>query len=465
MMDSKTKVVRGGVVYTGTVVREMDLLIQGERVAALVERGAKVEADEVIDASGLAVFPGMIDIHAHTRSPGYEYKEDFETASRAAAVGGFTTFVDMPNVEPPTTTAKRLEEKRAVADRSCLIDWGHFVSPTELDQIAPLAEAGATGYKLFQVRGGYPHDPRLAVDDPGKMLAIFEAVARTGLPLLVHPFAQSLFEELSEQAFAAGKPRDVATFSEIYTRDVVWSLAVAVLLELARETGVRLHVVHTHAAGTLRQLRRAKADGVTVSASVDPKYFHMRHEDLEALGAKAIPGGYITSNPARMEAIWNALRDGTIDIIDSDHAPHTLDDLKQMEQDPWTGPFGSPHYDHMLALTLTDAHQGKLSVQRVVELMAVNPAQLLGRYPEKGALLPGSYADLVLVDLERTVVPRDDEMQSKVKWTPYAGWDLVGYPVMTYLRGQKIAQEGQVLAEPGYGQYLEGRAVRMEHGG
>jgi dihydroorotase (multifunctional complex type) len=458
--ESKTKLIRGGLVYTGAMALEMDLLIDGERVAALLDPQNEVTADEVIDASGLAVFPGLIDIHAHTRSPGYEYKEDFESASRAAAVGGFTTFVDMPNVEPPTTTLKLLEEKRSVADQTCIIDWGHFVGPTELDQIPKMAEAGATGFKLFQVRGGYPHDPRLAVDDPGKIHAIFREVAKTNLPLLVHPFAQSLFEAFSEEAFEAGQPRDIATFSEIYTKDIVWSLAVAVLLELARETGVRLHIVHTHAAGSLRQLRRAKADGVSVTASVDPKYYHMRHEDLEALGAKAIPGGYITSNATRMEAIWRALQDGTIDIIDSDHAPHTLEDLQVMENDPWTGPFGSPHYDHMLALTLTDARKGKLKLQRVVELMAVNPARLLGRYPEKGALLPGSSADMVFVDLDRESIPEDDQMQSKAKWTPYVGWQLVGYPVMTYLRGEKIAQEGQVLGEPGYGRYIEGRSVQ-----
>jgi dihydroorotase-like cyclic amidohydrolase len=351
----------------------MDLLIDGERVAALLDPQNEVTADEVIDASGLAVFPGLIDIHAHTRSPGYEYKEDFESASRAAAVGGFTTFVDMPNVEPPTTTLKLLEEKRSVADQTCIIDWGHFVGPTELDQIPKMAEAGATGFKLFQVRGGYPHDPRLAVDDPGKIHAIFREVAKTNLPLLVHPFAQSLFEAFSEEAFEAGQPRDIATFSEIYTKDIVWSLAVAVLLELARETGVRLHIVHTHAAGSLRQLRRAKADGVSVTASVDPKYYHMRHEDLEALGAKAIPGGYITSNATRMEAIWRALQDGTIDIIDSDHAPHTLEDLQVMENDPWTGPFGSPHYDHMLALTLTDARKGKLKLRKRVRCCRDHP--------------------------------------------------------------------------------------------
>lgn len=448
--------IRGGVVHSGEGTFEVDLVVVGERVAALLDRDAQIDVDENIDAKGLAIFPGLIDMHAHTRSPGYEYKEDFESASRAAAVGGYTTFVDMPNVEPPTVSVELLEEKRRVASEKCIIDWGHFAFPT-LGQIDKLAAAGATGFKLFQVRGGYPHDPRLAVDEPAELHAIFEAVAETGLPLLVHPCAQGLFEHLSARAFAAGKPRNIDTFSEIYTNEVVWSAAVAILLELARDTGARLHVVHTHSSRSLRLIRHAKANGVSVTAAVDPKYFHMRHEDLAQLGAKAIPGGYVTSDDERMEEIWRSLEDGTIDVIDSDHAPHTLEDLARMEKDPWTGPFGSPQYDHLLSLLLTDVHSNKLRLSRLVELLAESPARILGLYPEKGALLPGSYADLVFVDLEREVVPNNDRMQSKVGWTPYEGWRLIGYPVLTMLRGAIIAREGEVVGKPGNGRYIAGR--------
>lgn len=454
---AETTRIRGGVLQTPDGPVEADVLIEGERVAALLDRNASTQGARDLDAAELWVLPGLIDLHAHTRSPGYEYKEDFETASRAAAVGGYTVFIDMPNVEPPTTTVELFEEKRAVAAERCLVDWGHFVAPTQVEEIPKLAAAGATGFKLFQVKGGYPHDPRLARDDPAELYTIFSAVAETGLPLVVHPFAQSLFEYLSAQAFEAGKEKDIRTFSEVYTKDVVWSLAVAILLRLARETGARLQVVHTHAAGSLRQLRQAKAEGVGVTVASDPKYFHLRHDDLDRLGARAIPGGYVTSDDERMEEIWRSLDDGTIDVIDSDHAPHTLEDLELMEKDPWTGPFGAPHYDHLLPLMLTDVRKGNLRLERLVQVLTENPARILGLYPERGALLPGSFADLVLVDPEGAVVPRNDQMESKAGWTPYEGWELVGRPVLTVLRGAPIARDGEVLGKPGSGRYVEGR--------
>ena len=232
-----------------------------------------------------------------------------------------TLFVDMPNVEPPTTTRELFMEKRAIANRESVIDFGHHVAPTVLDEILPMAEAGATGYKIFQVKGGYPHDPRLAIDDPGRLLATFRLIEQTGLPVVVHPFAQTIFEQLSEEAFASARPRDIWTFSDIYTRDIVWRTAVGILLDLARETGVRLHVVHTHAPSSLRMLRAAKAEGLRVSASCDPKYIHLRDSDMEEQGARAIPGGFVTKDADRMAEVWRSLDDGTIDAIDSDHVP------------------------------------------------------------------------------------------------------------------------------------------------
>jgi dihydroorotase len=452
--------VRNGLVQTPEGSLDADVLIRGERIVALTSRGEVASADQEIDADGLWVMPGIIDLHTHTRVPGYEYKEDYTTASRAAAVGGVVAFIDMPNVEPPTTSLELFQEKRATAANESVVDFGHFVAPTVMDEIPRMAAAGATGYKIFQVKGGYPHDPRLAIDDPGRLLATFREIEKTGLPCVVHPFAQTVFEELSEEAFAAGAQKDIWTFSDVYTRDIVWRSAVGILIDLQRESGVRLHLVHTHAAGSLRLIRAAKAEGLRVTAAVDPKYVHLRDEDMNEQGARAIPGGYVTKDRDRMVEVWRSLDDGTIDHIDSDHAPHTLEDLKRMEEDPWTGPFGAPHLDHYLSLLLTDVREGRIRLARLVELLTAAPARILGLYPQRGAILPGSSADLVLVDPAGTITARDGRMESKVGWTPYHGWKFTGRPVMTVLRGQVIAKDGEVTGEAGYGQYINGVSQR-----
>ena len=455
-MSNNTTRIRGGAIQTPAGGVKADLMISGESVAALLAPSSPVPADREIDAQGKWVLPGLIDLHAHTRSPGYEQKEDFLTASRAAAAGGYTTFVDMPNVEPPTTTVELFEEKRAVADELCIVDWGHFVAPTRLEEIPKMAAAGATGFKFFQVTGGYPHDPRLAIADPARLLETFEAIAETGLPCVVHPFAQTLFESLYHREVAKGRPGDIFTFSDVYTRDIVWRLAVAILLEVQRETGMRMQVVHTHAPGSLRLLAQAKADGLPVTVAGDPKYFHLREEDIRTQGARAIPGGAVTSDPDRMAAIWDSLDRGVIDILDSDHAPHLLEDLTLMEEDPLIGPFGSPHYEDMLSLLLTDVHQGDLRLGRLVHALTEAPARILGMYPRKGALVPGSDADLVIVDPDRIHRPRDGQMECKSNWTPYHGRELMGKPVLTMLRGMVIYEDGKVTADPGYGRYVPG---------
>jgi dihydroorotase (multifunctional complex type) len=459
--------ISGGTVQSPAGPLEADVLVSDGVVSGVVGRDAPVEADQTIDATGRWIMPGIVDLHVHSRVPGYEYKEDFRTASRAAAVGGVTTYVDMPNVEPPTETVELFSDKREIAARDSHVDWGHFVAPTRLEQIPLLAEAGVTGYKIFQVGGGYPHDPRLVLSDPGRVYATFEAVARTGLPCLVHAFSQTLLEMLSEQAWAAGQPRDVTTFSSVYTRDIVWSSAVSQLLELSRETGARLHLLHTHAGASLRLLRRAKSDGHHVTVGIDPKYFHLTARDLAEHGARGMPGGFIVENEERIAEIWQSLDDGTIDVIDSDHAPHTLDDLKRAEADPWTGPWGGPHLEHMLSLLLTDVRAGRLRLGRLIELISENPARILGVYPRKGTILPGSDADLVIVDPEREVVPTDAGMESKSAWTPYAGWRLTGMPIQTILRGQTVAMDGRVTGNPGAGTYVAGRPQKVgprEHG-
>jgi dihydroorotase len=456
-MDIDTRI-SGGAVCTPSGIMHVDIAIRGERIVGLLDPQDPTPAANEIDATGKHVLPGLVDLHAHTRVPGYDYKEDYLTCSQAAAVGGVTTFTDMPNVEPPTDTVELFEEKRAIAERDSLIDFGHLVSPTKLDQIPRLAAAGATGFKVFQVSGGYPHDPRLAMGESEKLYDAFEAIARTGLHCSIHPYNQPLMDRLSERALAEGKPRSIETFAPIYVADVVWRSAIAVLQELQRETRVRLHVLHTHAAGSIALVRAAKSAGLPMTAAVDLKYYHLTRADAEEQGPRAAPGGVITEDADRLAAIWEALNDGAIDIIDSDHAPHTLEDLERFREDPWTGPFGSPQYEYMLSVTLTDVSEGKLSLETAVRLLSENSARLVGLYPRKGAIQVGSDADLVIVDLEKEAVASDEATYTKVKWTPYAGRRLKGMPVLTMLRGAVIAEDGKVSGRPGYGRYIEGVA-------
>jgi dihydroorotase (multifunctional complex type) len=457
MANYQTRV-SGGQVYVGGQLVPTDLLIDDGRIVGLVGTDNTVEAASEIDATDRLVLPGIIDTHAHTREPGYTHKEDFLTASKAGAAGGVTTMVDMPNVEPPTDTVETYLAKRETADATSILDFGHWVAGTNIDEIPRLAEAGATGYKIFQVSGAYPHDPRLALNDEASLLKAMRAVEKTGLPLNIHPFNQSLFEELSEEAFAAGKPANWYTFGEVYTTDAIWHTAVNTLLNLQRLTDVRLNLVHTHSAGSLRLIRAAKAQGQRVTASVDPKYYHLTREDLMRLKGRACPGGFITEDADRMAEIWRSLNDGNIDSIDADHAPHTLEELEQMETDAWHSAMGSPQYDWQYTITLTDVNDGKVSLRRAVELLAEAPARMLGIFPRKGALLPGSDADLVLVDIDREMTLTDEGLHTKVGWTPYLGRTVKGYVELTMLRGTVIARDREILGQPGFGQYIGGVA-------
>jgi dihydroorotase (multifunctional complex type) len=454
--DYDTRLNGGRVMVRGTLI-DADLLIDKGKIVALLRRGEAGEAANVLDASGKVVLPGIIDTHAHTREPGYTQKEDFHTASRAAAVGGITTMIDMPNVEPPTDTVERYLEKRELAAAKSIIDWGHWCAGTNPVEIPKLAAAGATGFKTFQVSGAYPHDPRLALNDEGDLIKSFRAVAETGLPQLVHPFNQSLFDQLSDEAFAIGEPSNWRTFSMVYTNEAIWHTAVNTLLNLQKLTGVRLHVLHTHSAGSLRLIRAAKENGQQISCAIDPKYYHLNLDDLDRLTGRVCPAGFVPEDPERMAEIWRSLADGTLDMIDSDHAPHTIDELKQMDDDAWHSAMGSPQYDWQYSITLTDVASGKFSLARAVELLCEAPAKLVGIFPKKGALLPGSDADLVIVDLDRKTTLTDEGLQTKCAWTPYLGREVTGYVELTMLRGTVIAKGREVLGQAGCGEYIAGR--------
>ncbi len=448
--------ITGGSVYLNGQTVEADVLIKGEKIAAIAHGDHGIEAKETIDATGLLVLPGMIDTHCHTRDPGYTHKEDFYTASCAAAVGGVTTIIDMPNVEPPTTNVDLFEIKRADAGSKSIVDFGHWVAATELDQIPRLAAAGATGFKIFQVKGVYPHDPRLAISEDGDMLRAFRAIEETGRTCIVHPFSQSLFDELSDEARKSDEAMNWRAFSRIYTIEQVWYSAVGRLLALQELSRVRLHLAHTHASRSIQMIRQAKMDHLSVTAEIDPKYYSLTMADLERLHGFVCPAGFIHEDEARMKAIYAGLTDGTIDNIGSDHAPHTRDEIAVQEHDAWVACAGSPQLDWIYSLLLNDVALGKIPLKRVVEMLCESPAKIADIWPHKGQIAPGSDADLVLVDMNRKEKITEESLQTKVGWSPYEGRTVQGIVTTTIRRGEVIARERQILAKRGSGKYISG---------
>ena len=449
--------IHGAKVYTPAGLVEADILIKGEKIAGIVGHDTPGQASKVINAKGKTVFPGIIDMHCHTREPGYTHKEDFYSATQAAAAGGITVIVDQPNVEPPTIKVQDYLDKKALAEEKCIVDFGHILGVTQPDQIEAAAKAGITMFKFFQVKGEYPHDPRLAINDDGEIYKVLKLVADTGLVCVVHPFNQSLFDAMSDEAFAAGDPPDHITFSKIYTRDVIWRTCVSSLINLQGETGARLHFFHTHSHGSLRMIREAKKNGQKVTADCDPKYFHLNKHDLDTKGPMCCPGGFIAEDKERMAEIWRSLEDGTMDCVSSDHAPHTIEEIEKQRENAWIAAMGSPQYDHYMSIFLSDYHKGLISLKTMVRILSEAPAKILGLYPQKGAILPGSDADLVIADMDYEFTVTNENLYTKVGWTPYAGWKMKGKPVLTMLRGTVIMENGVVIGQRGFGRYIAGR--------
>jgi dihydroorotase len=445
--------IRGGTVVSATGRDPADVAIQGETIAALLPPGSNATADRTIDATGKHVLPGAIDVHSHHREPGFTHKEDIVTATSAAAAGGVTTSFAMPNVQPPPNTADRLDAMLALYEERALIDWNINAAATVPAELPALASRGIAAFKVFMVVDtgrDYPHMPGIGVHDHGKLLEIFEAVGPTGLPLMVHPHDQALMAHI-EQGFWDRGERDALAYARAYAAydGIIWDTAVAVLLRLQKATGTPLHLLHTQSIGVVDQLRSAKAAGQRVTAELNPWAVFLGNDwaTIERLGSYAL-SYYVPEK--NTEPLWAALADGTIDLISTDHAPHTRAEKEPGWTDGWKAHTGTPSTQFYVPLLLDAAAAGRISLERLVELVATAPARVF-RLAAKGSLEPGFDADVAIVDLDRELEIRDDIVLSKIGWTPYAGRRVRGVVETTLVRGRVVYEDGNVVGAPGWG--------------
>jgi len=425
-------------------------------IAGIYENDSEIQAKETIDASGLTVLPGLIDMHSHHRegsSPGFEYKDTIYTATQQCAAGGVTTSVGMPNVTPPPNSLDLLKKQFAIYEKDAVVDWNFNPAPTILSEVPDMAKEGIAAFKIFMVVDtgrDYPHMPGIGVHDHGKILEIMQACAAVDVPLMVHPHDQALMDVIEKKFWDRGE-RDALAYAKAYAAHdgVIWETAIATLLRLQKASGCHLHILHTQTTGSVELIRQAKKNGQRVTCELNPWAIFLGCDwsAIQRLGSYALSYWVPEKN---VPGLWEGLNDGTIDIIATDHAPHTKEEKEIGWTDGWKAHTGTPSTQFYLSLLLTAVSEGKITLDRVVELTSSSPARLFN-IEKKGSILPGNYADLVLVDMNKEYEIRDEDVLSLVGWSPYAGRKVKGKPIVTIVRGQTVYKDGKVVGKKGMG--------------
>ena len=382
--------------------------------------------DREIMAKGLTLLPGVIDPQVHFREPGLEHKEDLFTASCACAKGGVTSFLEMPNTRPLTTTQAALDDKLSRAAEKCLVNYGFFIGATA-ENLPDLLTANPTsGIKVFM---GSMHG-QLLVDGEETLEAIFAAGDRL---IAVHAEDQARINQ-RRQEFAGIS--DVAVHSQIQDNQAAL-LATQLALKLSNKYQRRLHILHLSTGEEAELLRQEKPSWVT--AEVTPQHLLLNTSAYEKIGSLAQMNPPLRA-PRDNEILWQALLDGVIDFIATDHAPHTL---AEKAQDYPNTPSGMPGVETSLPLMLTQAVQGRCTVAQVANWMSAAVAKAY-KIPNKGKIAPGFDADLVLVDLDNYRRVVREEMVTKCGWSPFEGWNLTGWPVVTVVGGKVVFEKGKL---------------------
>jgi allantoinase len=442
----------GGTVAADYGVFPADILVLDGRIAAVgrdpdIARGA----DELIDATGLVVLPGAIDPHAHFEDPGHTEREDFTTGTSAAAAGGITTVVEHPLTYPPVTTAELYREKRDMAMRKAVVDfglWGALCAPA-LPEMAAQWREGAFGFKAFMPfsEPAYPH-----VTDAEFVQGMRNA-RELGALVLVHAESDSLLQDGLERMRAAGRTDPLAHHES--RPAFIEEEAVHRALYLARHVGVRIQIVHTSSPVSVDLVAAARRAGLQATAEVCPHHLLLDLDDLVRLGP------YGRCAPALrprelVEGMWERVLAGTLDSLVSDHCAYTIKEKEPGWEDIFAAPLGCQVMQETVPLVLDEAyHRRGMPLDAFARFSSTNAARTIGLHPRKGTILPGSDADLALYDLETEwVVDARSQQLSKNPWSPFDGRRSRARCVRTLVRGVTVHRDGEILAAPGTGRFL-----------
>lgn len=424
---------------------ECSLAVNEGRIFRVGKETNMPHADEKIDLKHLLVLPGLIDAHVHLRDEGKAYKEDFHSGTAAAAAGGITTVLDMPNNDPVTMSSASLRNRMNKAEDKISVNVG-FLSefPKNIAEIERIIGEGAVAFKLFMAEqvGG------LNINDDAALLEAFKKVNEFSVPVAVHAEDNVILKK-NEEELKHTKRDDVEAFLKAHTEDVEEN-AVRCMLNIAKQTGINIHFCHITTENALKAIAESKKNGVRATCETTPHNLFLSVDDLKRIGTLAL-----TMPPVRdkrqIAALWEGIRNYSINIVGSDHAPHTLEE--KHAESIWKVKVGIPGLETTLPLLLTEVRRGRLSIGDIVRLMAEKPAEIYS-LKDRGYLKTGNHADLTIVDLKKEYKIDSSKFKSKAKYSPFDGWNVEGKPVKTFVNGQLVFDEGNVVAKVGTGEII-----------
>jgi allantoinase len=448
-----------GRVVTPFGIQNTNILIQDGRIAALLDRSQPIVASRILDVQGRLVLPGAIDMHFHCRAPSHPDRGDFGTETRAAATGGVTSVFEMPVSNPAASTLKIWDARRVRLEEDAFVNVGLYAGPGRMDrnEIANLAKAGAIGFKLFMPRSPLGREDEfdgLVASDPASIYQILELIAETGLRCVFHAEEDTLLELFMSRARRLN-PHDYHRH-QLSRPPVVEAVAIAIVTTIAMELNSAVHIAHLSSRMAVDLIRSARANGCQrLTAETCPHYLLFTEDVLGRVGA------YGKINPPiralnDQEALWHGLDDGTIDVIASDHSPFTVAEKEGVGDDILAAPPGHPGVEFLVPFTMTQALTGRLSLEQAVRLISTRPAQLFNIFPQKGALWPGSDADITVYDPNGVGVIQRQNWQTKVPDSNrlYDGWPARGHVYATIVNGKLVYCDGHFYGEPGDGKLV-----------
>jgi dihydroorotase len=431
-----------GTLLTRAGLVTADLTIAGGRISGIVAPG-NASAAAHLDARGLVVLPGAIDAHVHFRDPGFPEKEDFGSGSAAAAFGGVTTVLDMPNTAPPVMTTQQLAAKRAHVGPRAWVDFGLYAAldGSNLERAAEMAAGGAVAFKIFMYQR--PSPPPRGITDDSELLEAFRSAALTGLPVAVHAENESLVRSATAAVLGNGNGghwRHLASRPSLAEAE-----AVSRAILFSHAAGARLHICHLSSREGLDVVREAQRRGHQVTAETTPQHLLLDDSMYDCLGArlKMVPP---VRSRADAEALWAAAVDGTLALVATDHAPHEA--REKLVGDIVAAASGVIGVETTVPLLLTEVAAGRLSWERFSGLLSEGPARTFGLWPAKGSIAVGADADLALVDLAAKWVIEGASLHSRCRVTPFEGREVQGRVIYTMLRGAIVTAEGELARSP-----------------